>query len=46
MYQFPSAAHDYAWRQPWCIRFRVGPSTVKAAGAYWTHTRGDANGVV
>jgi hypothetical protein len=45
MYQIPIAAHE-AWKQPWCIRLRVAPSTVKAASEYRTAQQGDVNGVV
>lgn len=46
MYQFPIAAHEYAWKRPWCIRLKVGPSTVKMTRAHWAGQRGDVNGVV
>jgi hypothetical protein len=45
MYQIPIAAHE-AWKQPWSIRLRGEPSTVKATSRCWTAPQGDVNGVV
>lgn len=45
MYQIPIAAHE-AWKQPWCIRLKVEPPTVKATWGYRRTHRGDVNGVV
>lgn len=46
MYQFPIAAHAHARKRPWCIRLRVGPSTVKATREFLTGQSGDVSGVV